>query len=187
MTTGIYRLLFNDGSFYIGQSVNIENRIDQHIKDMIDGKHTRKLQDAYEKCGIPSASIMTTCHKDHLDYLEGYYIISLLPGLNTSIPKGIDVDHIDKLLGTGYFNLSSLELMDKLKQEDGNLEIIQGFLEEQKESEEAIVDRLMPGMLDELKALRDQARILHIAIDQLNAELRAAKLFKKEPWYKNLF
>lgn len=184
MITGIYELTFADGSFYIGQSVNVDARLKQHVDDMLDGKHTAKIQNAYNTNGLPKVSLLIECHKDHLDYLEGYYILSLKPNLNTTIPKNIPIEHIESLLGTGYFTLSSLDLMDRLIEEDHNTEIIRGLLEEKAETEKEIMDRVFPGMNQKLEDATEMIRILHISIDQLNAEL---KLARQDPWYKRLF
>ena len=74
MTAGIYRATFSDGSIYIGKSVNIDTRWKQHIDDMLRGKHTKRMQQAYNLYGLPNFDLLTEAHKDHLDILEGYFI-----------------------------------------------------------------------------------------------------------------
>jgi predicted GIY-YIG superfamily endonuclease len=52
MTIGIYRLIFpNTDKCYIGQSVNIERRYLQHLRDMEKGTAARKMQHAYSIYG----------------------------------------------------------------------------------------------------------------------------------------
>lgn len=73
MTTGIYLLTFKKPvwGWYIGKSVDIENRYSQHILSLTSGTHTKKLQDAFYKCKKPpELKILAECHKDWLDILE---------------------------------------------------------------------------------------------------------------------
>lgn len=74
MTSGIYKMTFDDGSVYIGQSVDIDARWSQHIKDMKAGKHTKKVQAAYDSYGLPDFTIIGYVHEDHLDIIEGMMI-----------------------------------------------------------------------------------------------------------------
>lgn len=74
MRSGIYSMIFKDGSFYIGKSEDIVIRAKQHMKKMQEGKHSIKVQNAFERNGLPDFDVVLTCHKDHMDILEGYYI-----------------------------------------------------------------------------------------------------------------
>lgn len=69
---GIYKLEFTDGSYYIGQSVNIVSRLRDHYRDLIAGNHhSYKLQERYNKLGIlPKHSILSTCKIDELNCIE---------------------------------------------------------------------------------------------------------------------
>ena len=56
---GIYKLEFKDGSIYVGQSVYIEGRWAQHLRDMEGGRHTNKLvQSRFDKFGPPSLAVL---------------------------------------------------------------------------------------------------------------------------------
>lgn len=90
MTTGIYQLNFNDQAFYIGQSLDIEQRWRQHTDKFRKGTAAQKMQYAYNKVGMPNFYYVLECHKDYLDIMEGYYISiqKTHPNcLNSSQPK----------------------------------------------------------------------------------------------------
>lgn len=71
MTIGIYLLTFPGTSkVYIGQSVNIENRIPQHLYRLKHNQSSPRLQEAYSKYGIPSGKILLECSIEELDNNE---------------------------------------------------------------------------------------------------------------------
>lgn len=74
MTCGIYSLHFGDNHFYIGKSINIEERFLQHMKKLNTGSAAKAMQSCFEDHGAPSQSIVLQCHPDHLDVLEPLYI-----------------------------------------------------------------------------------------------------------------
>lgn len=92
MTCGIYKLNFpRTGLVYIGKSINIERRFNQHINKFKSNKYgNSKLQWAYNLYGIPTYEILHVCKESDLDFQEIQYISlfnSLDKGLN-SIPGG---------------------------------------------------------------------------------------------------
>lgn len=90
MTTGIYQLNFNDQAFYIGQSLDIEQRWKQHSDKFRKGTAAQKMQYAYDQLGMPKFYYVLECHKDYLDIMEGYYISvqKTYPNcLNSTAPK----------------------------------------------------------------------------------------------------
>ena len=87
MATGIYRLNFNNKEFYVGQSVNIESRFEQHLLSLINNKHTPKLQQAFKRHGHPSLDVLKECDEWLLDIMEAVYINKYPNLLNTVIPK----------------------------------------------------------------------------------------------------
>lgn len=75
MTCGIYRLKFeNTDMCYIGQSVNIERRFNQHISNMKNTAATHKLNNAYRNYGTPVLEVLVTCQISELDNIEDNYI-----------------------------------------------------------------------------------------------------------------
>ena len=115
MTTGIYRLTFLDGTTYIGQSVDMEVRFEQHCKNMLKNKASEKMQYAYKHFGLPKQDFLVTCHRDHLDILEAFYINSLRPVLNTERPVSeIDSTLYKVIVENGYHNKSMVQLIMQL-------------------------------------------------------------------------
>lgn len=72
MTIGIYKLGFlGTSKVYIGQSVNIEKRYNEHCNNLLKGVAKPKLQSAYTEYGKPYLEIViTTDSIEELDMLE---------------------------------------------------------------------------------------------------------------------
>jgi hypothetical protein len=98
MTSGIYELEFKSGEIYIGKSDNIERRWEQHMNDMLKGKHTKRIQEAYNKYGLPKHKVLLECHKDHIDLVESieiskyYHLPNCLNGNKPALPNQEDLD-----------------------------------------------------------------------------------------------
>jgi hypothetical protein len=107
MSSGIYLLDFRSGGCYIGKSVNIERRWEEHIKSLSEGKSAKKLQDAYKRYGIPSRSILLLCHEDHISLMETIMIRRLKPTLNSASTAPITLEDIDTLCSNGTHLASS--------------------------------------------------------------------------------
>lgn len=137
--TGIYKLLFKDGTFYIGQAVDIEARYKQHSKDLADGRHSKKMQCAYKNndCVCPDIEILLDCHKDYLDIFECFYIHKFNNDkiLNTSIPKnilgGLTQKTLDMLVDNR--NNSIIYSMGEITEKLGKLEGLRISLAEAEE------------------------------------------------------
>lgn len=75
MTCGIYLLSFDKiPQLYVGQSINIEERYKQHIRELRAGTHTKKLQRAFINFGMPYLEIIEVCEPQNLDAKELYHI-----------------------------------------------------------------------------------------------------------------
>lgn len=70
MTIGIYKLLFKDGSFYIGKSIDIERRFAAHLYTLKNNTSSRKLQKAYTVQGRPLLEVILECTEEELDEAE---------------------------------------------------------------------------------------------------------------------
>lgn len=88
MTIGIYVLIFpGTHKVYIGQSVDIENRITQHLYKLKYNKASPRLQEAYNMYGKPSFKILEECTSEDLDKNEREAISiynSFTDGFNTT-------------------------------------------------------------------------------------------------------
>lgn len=163
MTTGIYLLIFDTGDTYVGQARNIEDRYDQHINNMRQGKAAAKMQIAYDaSANLPDIDILIECHEDYLNAMEMYYITVRQPTLNTVIPKTRPEDEINTLIK--------------------NKEIL-------IHPPAVIINNLVTALLDnkelteEVTNFRNDPRIFKaIARDKLNEKIN--KLMKRNLWQR---
>ncbi len=71
MTCGIYKLKFNGtNKVYIGQSENIENRFNRHIRELKSNNHSIKMNQAYVTFGLPEYTILAECSTTDLNEFE---------------------------------------------------------------------------------------------------------------------
>jgi len=73
---GIYKLSWEEsGYFYIGQSIDIQNRFNRHKYLMIHNKNKSGfIQSVYNKYGMPSFKILEECLYDDLNAREQHYL-----------------------------------------------------------------------------------------------------------------
>ena len=95
MKIGIYYIKnLSNNKYYIGQSINIDKRINRHINELRKNKHSNKhLQSSYNKYGEKNFKfdIILCCKERYLDRLEKLYIKkfdSLKNGYNQNIGGG---------------------------------------------------------------------------------------------------
>lgn len=75
MTCGIYLLSFkNTHKVYVGKSIHIEKRYNEHLRDLKNNTHTNKLLSAYNSFGIPELEIIEVCAESDLSSREEYHI-----------------------------------------------------------------------------------------------------------------
>lgn len=88
MPIGIYALIFkNTDKVYIGRSLDIDARYDNHISSLRRGVSSKKLQDGYDKYGTPELVILSICKENELNRKERELIAefdSLHNGFNSS-------------------------------------------------------------------------------------------------------
>lgn len=144
MTSGIYLLKFKDETFYIGKSVNINKRWDQHYNSMSKGNHAKLLQYAYNKCGAPDGSVLQECHQDHIDILESYYINKYWSGdiLNTTRPMPLSTLEIAIVeSGDEVWKLSTFDHILKWSASNDKVDSCKNKIKElEKELKEVLID-----------------------------------------------
>lgn len=117
MPSGVYKLQFTDGSFYIGKSISISNRWRQHCDNFTKGVASSSLQIAYYKCGLPTCEAVFMCHKDHIDIAEEMLINRLKPDLNGTCPKdpfqGLGPEKIQEI--SELLQMSTIEHIDQIR------------------------------------------------------------------------
>lgn len=167
MTTGIYLLDFGDGLLYVGQSVDIEKRWEEHEFAMLRNKAATKLQRAFKRNGLPKKSILIRCHKDHLDAVESLAIAYIKPTLNTTgVKQVVTREDADKLLSSEH--LLCMSLLDLIR----------------------TIDVLGAGAaagaeLMEQTSTEREAELLRI-IDVKNTVIKSLEEQLKKPWWKKL-
>jgi hypothetical protein len=204
MTSGIYRLTFANGDTYIGKSINIDTRWNQHRDKLIKGKAAKAMPQAYELYGHPEGEVLFECHSDHIDLVEACLISRLRPTLNATRPEDPfsrvgeysfttvlsyltqstleHVDRIDKLL---YGKGEALNLIDTLEKENTNLQRTIERLQKQRNAEEMerdIFNRLktkdseIKELRTSINALETREKVLLHRLDEAN-----------KSWWQKLF
>jgi group I intron endonuclease len=122
MTCGIYSFKnLANGKQYIGSSINIENRIRQHLCALIHNKHHSILfQYAFNKYGWEyfEATIMEECTLEELHEREQFYLDTIRP-FDSSIGYNISMDAIAPTRGR-KINLSDESMQKKRDRMLGN-------------------------------------------------------------------
>lgn len=116
MKSGIYLLTFKTGDSYVGQAKDFNRRVGQHFKQLVEDKHSNKMQTAYYLSGeLPEANILLRCHPHYLDLYEAYFINELEPTLNHQIPDDLnsyDTLWMSRLANMGFANNSIPKLVE---------------------------------------------------------------------------
>lgn len=125
MASGIYRLTFSSGKFYIGKSLDLETRWKQHFNKFATGKAARPMQVEYDRCGLPETEVLLYCHKDHIDILEELLIDQEknLDMLNTTYPQVERTDEVAILINNSreLLHLSTLEHLGIIHDADNKI------------------------------------------------------------------
>lgn len=146
MTAGIYALVFGaedmETLYYIGKSVDIDKRWQEHMNKLIKGTAAKAMQEAYQKHGEPEFHIIKTCHPDHLDvleplYIEMYKLEHTYNCINASIPEIYDrpTQQTLRLVNSDqYWDLSTLEHLKMLDNTEDHLGELAVEIDRLKES-----------------------------------------------------
>jgi predicted GIY-YIG superfamily endonuclease len=118
MASGIYRLTFSSGKYYIGKSLDLETRWKQHFNKFATGKAARPMQLEYDRCGLPQTEVIYYCHRDHIDILEEL-LIDQEKGpdmLNSTYPEVNRTDEVAILINKSreLLQLSTFEHIEML-------------------------------------------------------------------------
>lgn len=171
MKSGIYTLTFSDGSVYVGKSVDIPKRWAQHTKAMQKGTHTSKIQDVYNKYGVPEYDVIFECHPDHIDILETYFINSYWDDkiLNTTRPA--DIDDLGKEILHNFpdfvWDLSTFDHILKWNHFEGKYKESVAFIKKSKDA-------------SHLEFMSEQVEILTRELERMRSRGFFARLFN---WY----
>jgi len=198
MTTGVYKLTFPSGNFYIGKSVDIENRWKQHYDKFTKGTHTKNMQREFDLYGTYDQEVIFTCHKDHIDIMEETLIYWNQPTLNGT--KGdmrvtVAQEHLEIVFP--YFSMSTIEHIAELHNTKGELndskdrinelQIAIEELEEQRSDEEISADLENIVHNDKINYEANLTQCKQEYDLEIQAVNEAFATYKALPWYKKIF
>jgi hypothetical protein len=174
---------------YIGQAVDIRARVQQHIDSLLAGRAASKLQAAYADFGLPVATVICYCHRDHLDSLEAYYIQEYDDRfcLNTTKPPStfsyVDEETLEILQSSTE---SICDLIGTYKTvcadyEGEKLELVECIEELKVQRTEEEIEADVKGKIVELQG----------TVEDLQSDVEYYKDWIKNvtnlPWYKKIF
>jgi len=120
MNIGIYALYWWEQDIvYVGKSKDLNLRKYEHLRLMQTGKHTKKVQSAFDLYGLPDFITVQLCDIAQLDELEVFWIQELdalgLSGLN-KCPGGQDVGRDTTHSASKFSHHQILQVVDLLIQ-----------------------------------------------------------------------
>ena len=148
MASGIYRLTFSSGKYYIGKSLDLETRWKQHFNKFATGKAARPMQLEYDRCGLPQTEVIFDCHRDHIDILEEL-LIEQFKGpdmLNTTYPDCELTDEVAILINKSRDLLHS-STWDHLKMIHTSQDRVTKAQQAQTHAEQALADYKANGYI----------------------------------------
>lgn len=174
MASGIYKLTFEDGSIYIGKSIDIERRWKEHSNKFIKCTAAKDLQHKFNCYGEPEFDVLHECHPDHIDLLESIYIDR----------------YWDRLLNTTRSNLVPDEDKIYLLERGGILEYSTAahlrHMEAQTEKVQSLTNKI-EEILDKdkfVKKLIEEKETLDYENELNKQEIRR---LKNRNWFERLF
>lgn len=120
MQSGIYKLVFRSGKYYIGKSEDIQTRWKQHFASFEKGTHSKRMQEEFNVSGLPTCTILLECHRDHIDLLESMIIEEHRGSLslNGNSPKVVSQEEraalVDGMIMLKYSTAGHLEELRRL-------------------------------------------------------------------------
>lgn len=187
MASGIYRLTFSSGKYYVGKSLDLETRWKQHFNKFATGKAARPMQLEYDRCGLPQTEVIFECHKDHIDILEEL-LIEQLKGpdmLNTTYPVCDLTDRVAILINKSR-ELLHASTFDHLEMIHASQDEINKAKLQQQKAEQELEDLRSEGYIMD----SDYIEIVDLANDFRDSLLKKkAELerLKNLSWWDRLF
>jgi hypothetical protein len=187
MPSGIYRLTFSSGKYYVGKSLDLETRWKQHFNKFATGKAARPMQLEYDRCGLPQTEVIFDCHRDHIDILEEL-LIDQLKGpdmLNSTYPEVNRTDEVAILINNSrdLLQLSTFEHLELLHRVEEKIT----QMRKQKESAENSLEELRSqGYIMDA----DYIEIVDVATElkqQLETKQNELERLQKLSWWDRLF
>lgn len=111
----VYVLDFGENNLYVGSTLNLKNRLRQHVEYLQQKKHTQTIHFAYNVGGVFNAYILLSlpsATEDDLREAENSMIHLLCPRLNVKIPTNSSLKANRAWL--------KVELVERNKEYDGS-------------------------------------------------------------------
>jgi chromosome segregation ATPase len=202
MASGIYQLTFNNSQTYVGKSVDLERRWQQHTDKLSKGTAAREMLQAYYASDhyYPRAEVLLESHADLLDEYENYFINLLQPSLNTQRPPPRTeqeqlalIRHANEgrahysvptiMIALENVNCKTVELEDKVEQLEESLESLDT---DYRTLDEAWEDRAL-----QVVRKTQKFRELESSQSSLKAEVEGLRLFRYKVencnWWQRLW
>lgn len=199
MVSGIYEYKFASGDRYIGQAIDIEKRWDQHVSKMQKGTHTKNIQYAYDRYGLPEFYVLKYCHPHYLDAMEAVCIHMTRPNLNGVQPKhyitrDMEVEVEDRVLNQQLFETFH-ELWNTSKDLEAMEEAATTLSEKLEQSKKRVIQVAKEVQPKELKdyVVNIETKLTRVEHDlrKTTAQLKQAEdriyNYSRLPWYKRIF
>lgn len=176
MKSGIYKLIFTSGKCYIGKSMDVPSRWKQHMDRFKKGDAASKIQQEYNRCGVPEMEVIFECHADHIDIMETYCIHahdrSML--LNTSVPEPLAQEEYNNLLlNPEVLKFSTSDHVATMFSLNKDVRELKAELEHLKSN--AVMEKVI---------VDSYTKPLHVEIEKLKDEVN---YYKAQPWYSKIF
>lgn len=199
MLSGIYEYTFASGDRYIGQAIDIEKRWHQHISKMQKGTHTKNIQYAYDRYGLPEFYVLKYCHPHYLDAMEAMCIHMTRPNLNGVQPKHYITRDMELQIEDRVLNQQLFETFHELWTTTKDMEAMEEaattlskklehtkkrVLQVAKESQPKELKEYITNVENELSKTKHTLYHTHTQLKQ--AEDRIYN-YSRLPWYKRIF
>lgn len=190
MTSGIYKLTFKSGRFYIGKSVDIPARWRQHYDKLRKGMGAVRLQIEFNRYHDYNQEVLLECHPDHIDIMETYFINysnkELM--LNTTFPAPLSRAEYQPILeNLGTLKFSTSDHISSLANQNAEIKTLQLEVSKLKAKPAVIIKEYGDSttLIQELQAEIDE---LEIENEYLLSRLQIIKgSTKKTGWFRSIF
>lgn len=187
MDSGIYQLTFANGDTYVGKSLHLATRWQQHADKLSKGTAAKNMMQAYWASDhqYPTAKVILYCHPDVLDEYENLFINDLLPTLNTQRPTPRRFEEREALARhaeagrAGYAVPVLMMTLENLQEQNTNLQ-------DQVVELETIVDDWNSKVVFELKKSERWVEI-EATVEDLYTENFELLAFKQRVEHANWF
>lgn len=197
MTSGVYKLTFSSGNFYIGKSIDISVRWKQHFDKFGKGTAAKNMQAEYNTFGYPNGEVLIECHADHVDIVEACLINRLKPTLNGTYPSdpfnGVYEGSFEGVLS--YLNDSTLEHIIRLSRAEYALIACNDTIEKLKADNEILAEKrdietISADVSGRIKNLADALHSKLAEINEMDLEMRTMHneiMYHRRPWWQKVF